>query len=95
MLAEVIQQLRAHRARIRAEIQERQAQLARIEQALRTLGVAERGQKTVAPARKPRRKMSLLGRLNIKLGALKRYGKKEEAQKLAAKIAELKAKQGA
>lgn len=59
MLAEVIQQLWAHRARIRAEIQERQAQLARIEQALRTLGVAERGQKTVAPARKPRRKMSL------------------------------------
>ncbi len=42
-------------------------------------------------APKKRRKMSLLGKLRIKLGALNRYGKKEEAKQLAARIAELEA----
>ncbi len=36
--------------------------------------------------------MSPLGRLRIKLGALNRFGKKEEAKKVAARIAALEAK---
>ncbi|MCS7049408.1 MAG: hypothetical protein NZ483_08970 [Verrucomicrobiae bacterium] len=95
MLTEAIQKLQAQRAQIKAEIQQREAQLAKIERALRALGVAGRGLAASPVPAKTGRKMSLLGRLNIKLGALKRYGKKEEAQKVAAQIAELKAKKGA
>jgi len=48
-------------------------------------------QKSRGAAPKKRRKMSRLGKLRIKLGALNRYGKKEEAKQLAARIAELEA----
>jgi len=41
---------------------------------------------------KPKKKMSPLGKLKIKLGALNRYGKTAEAKKVKAQIAALEAK---
>jgi hypothetical protein len=43
-------------------------------------------------AKKKQKPMSPLGKLRIKLGALNRYGKKDEAKQVAAKIAALEAK---
>jgi len=94
MLSQAVHDLRQRRQQIVQQTKQLETEARKLDRAIAILseltGPAEKA--AAVQPRKGRRKMSLLGRLRIKLGSLNRYGKKEEAKKLAAKIAELQAK---
>jgi len=90
MLSTAVQELKAHKSQIAAQVKALAQEAKQIERAIKALlGISTGGTTTTATApttAKKRRKMSPLGKLKIKLGSLKRYKKTEEAKKLQAKI---------
>lgn len=94
MLINAVNDLKSRQKELRAQIQSLEKELRHIQRAIALLSSVTANGKAPAAPRK-RRKMSRLGQLRIKLGALNRYGHKEEAKKVQTQIDALLAKQKA